>query len=319
MKENKYINKLRLIKTFYCVNHDEEFSRLQMWLFISFAILVPVIVSFILSIFVRYVPLININDYKNIVNYIKIFSIGLSSLVFMIGNIRNFFYKRQYIYFMQYPMINIFLIIATPIVFLMCSLFYNDNKYIDDILSIVVNFYQLIVILLFIIKNKVFINWFKKAFNRKENIIMTIAIVSVGFATFYLLQFLLGFLPKLIDKNTGNSSANQESLNGMKNSVLGTVSLFFSAVIIAPILEEILYRFFISYFCNGTIYGYIFSTILFASLHVMNDGDYVQIFPYFSLGIVNGFIYYKFKNLTPCIAIHFIGNLFSFIFILIQN
>lgn len=320
MKENIYWNKIKTLKTFYCVDHEEKFSKLQMWIFILLAILIPIIVSFVLSIFVYYVPVALIqNNYRDIVNYVKIFSIGLSSLPFIIGNFKKFFLKRQYIYFLQYPIINIFIIIVSTILVFIYSFFSKENKYYSDVLSIIITIYQIIIILLFAIKNKIFINWFKKAFNRKETILTTIVLVSIGFGIFWLLQFSFSFIPKLIDKNAGNNSANQGSLNQMKNTILGTISLFFSAVIVAPILEEILYRYFISYFCNGSIYGYLFSTLLFASLHVMSRGDYVQIFPYFALGIVNGFIYYRYKNLTPCILIHFIGNLSSFIFILINK
>lgn len=256
-------------------------------------------------------------------------SIGLAIIFFVIISIKFKFHlkrKKIYVFFLYFPFIRIILSIVLIIILSTStlSLDVNNNPFHKKIYYDIVWSFQifesivsLIIIWLFFYKNNESNVWFKKAFLVK-NLWITLLVIILGFFIFYGLQFCLSLISTAINKNDNSESANQSALKSMLGSPIGIIALFFSAVIVAPILEEILYRHFISLFFNHTIYGYICSTIYFAFLHVANAGDFNNIFPYFALGIVSGFIYYYSKNLVPCIAIHFIANLVAFIIMMIQ-
>ncbi len=81
-----------------------------------------------------------------------------------------------------------------------------------------------------------------------------------------------------------------------------------SSVIIAPVIEEWAYRGIsqqMAYKCFGNIYiAIIIQAVVFGAAH----GNWYQCLSAIPLGILNGYLYHKHKNLKLCIATHAISN-----------
>ena len=309
INENKLIHKA--IKRYgFIDNFKLDIKQIVLPLFFLLFLL-PFFVSLLMSFLIASKS--TYNFYYNISSIL----LGMIAFIWIVYNKFKVLNKKKiYIFFIAFPFMRIFLLIISTLVAILFKLDSNSNEYTTMTLAIeLLNSIALLLIVCFFIRKNIVVKvWWKKSFS-KRNLWVTFIIIAVGFGIFYLLQFVLNLIPNAISNN-GSVSENQSSLIKMTNTNFGIVTLFISAVIVAPIFEEVIYRYFVSLFFNHSIWGYFCSTIYFAFLHVAANGDFVNIFPYFSLGIVNGFIYYYFRNLAPCIAIHFIGNLLSFILIL---
>ncbi len=86
-----------------------------------------------------------------------------------------------------------------------------------------------------------------------------------------------------------------------------TKNMVWSAVIFAPILEEILLR---GIILDGFLKRYsptkaiVWSAVIFGVMHL----NPVQAVGAFVLGIALGWLYYRTKSLWPCIFLHFVNN-----------
>lgn len=146
-----------------------------------------------------------------------------------------------------------------------------------------------------------------------KQIWITVAVVVIGCLAYFLLNFVFSSIQTAI--NGSNSlSNNQSGLEMYVSDDLGIIALFLSSVIFAPIIEEFSYRMIFSEITDNKWYSVVLTVIFFAFLHVQQTADFSHIFVYFALGIVNGLIYWKLKNVTPCILVHLITNLVGFIF-----
>ena len=89
-------------------------------------------------------------------------------------------------------------------------------------------------------------------------------------------------------------------------------------VIIAPIMEELLFR---GIILDGFLKIYspakaiIWSSLLFGAIH-LNPWQFI---PAVAIGILMGWVYWKTKSLLPCIFIHFSTNLIGALMILMAN
>ena len=123
------------------------------------------------------------------------------------------------------------------------------------------------------------------------------------------------------------TSDNQEALNMLVNgSLFDKISLFVFAVLLAPFVEEIVFRkavlniFHFKYNADGSkkakIKKVIFasiailiSSLVFGLIHV-TSGDFVQIIYYAFLGIILGLLYLvSNKNIYVPIIVHLLINL----------
>lgn len=137
----------------------------------------------------------------------------------------------------------------------------------------------------------------------------------LGISVLMLLgNMIIGMLISLIPG--AEDSANQEAIAQMIE--IAPFTMVFSAVIFAPIVEELVFR--------GAIYNMIakktsaiktilISGAIFGALHVvfgLVGGDLFELIyfiQYFLMGAAFGFIYHKTKSIHVCIAVHFINNL----------
>ncbi|HPX05911.1 MAG TPA: CPBP family intramembrane metalloprotease, partial [Tenuifilaceae bacterium] len=87
---------------------------------------------------------------------------------------------------------------------------------------------------------------------------------------------------------------------------------FITAVILAPVLEELLFR---GIILKGFLKNYspvkaiVVSGLLFGIFHL---NPWQAIGASF-VGVILGWVYYKTKSIIPCIIIHFVNNLLAFI------
>lgn len=190
---------------------------------------------------------------------------------------------------------------------------------IDAISLLSVDYIFQLQIVLDIIFIAIFIFFWKKAFKNKDliidlknNVIKTIIIGLV----FCLVNILLGYITELI-VGSGDSS-NQETL--IMLSQIAPLSLIFSAVIFAPIIEELVFRGSIQTLLyrkfNPTLSA-IITGVIFGLIHVVAGllgGSFVEIIyfiTYFAMGAILGLIYAKTKNIYICISVHMLNNLIA--------
>ena len=85
-----------------------------------------------------------------------------------------------------------------------------------------------------------------------------------------------------------------------------------SAIIVAPIVEEMFYRhvllrlFLRTY--RSSLFAILYSAILFTMLHGQILIKPILIVPYLTSGIVLGYLYYKSNSIWFCILMHSLGN-----------
>jgi len=95
----------------------------------------------------------------------------------------------------------------------------------------------------------------------------------------------------------------------LKNSPSGSILiLFFISVIVAPIVEEYVFRMIIFSFIEkifGVLPALILTSFIFAVLH----GGFVQLVPLFLLAVVLQLLYMRYKSLYPSIFLHMLHNL----------
>jgi membrane protease YdiL (CAAX protease family) len=77
--------------------------------------------------------------------------------------------------------------------------------------------------------------------------------------------------------------------------------------LIAPVAEELVFRFSFKNIIGQKWLFIIVSSIVFGSLHVLS-GDFVAIFPYLFTGFVLAFFYVRTKNIFVTILAHLISN-----------
>ncbi len=87
--------------------------------------------------------------------------------------------------------------------------------------------------------------------------------------------------------------------------------MFFSSVIVAPFVEEIVFRKSIrEIFTNDFIY-IIVCALLFGGIHIISSNTYLEMLyfiPYSIFGFVFGYIYIKTNNIFTSMIFHFIHN-----------
>ena len=137
-----------------------------------------------------------------------------------------------------------------------------------------------------------------------------------------------------------SSATNQDAIDAMFNtSVLGIILLFISIVIMAPIVEELIFRKSIFKVIKDPKLALIVSTIVFGGLHVVSgtimeivlffDGsgsylnvilEFVYIIQYSMMGLGFGIAYLKSnKNITSTIFGHMLNNGISFLVMLLAK
>ena len=115
----------------------------------------------------------------------------------------------------------------------------------------------------------------------------------------------------------GNISNNQALLSKWPIYITA-----FLAIIIAPLIEELMFRGFIKKFIKNDILFVIISSLVFGALHVTSADSLQQILyiiPYSVLGLAFSLNYVKTKNIASNIFLHSAWNTIATIFLALLN
>jgi membrane protease YdiL (CAAX protease family) len=131
------------------------------------------------------------------------------------------------------------------------------------------------------------------------------------------LIILAGFITNQISSFYGLTPDIQDVVKWLleEKSIFILACLIFFGIIIAPIIEEIIFRGFLqsalkNYF--GERYAVLISAFLFAAVH-MDVFVFLQIF---ILGILLGYLYDQTKTLAASVVVHILHNSLTMIFLL---
>lgn len=130
----------------------------------------------------------------------------------------------------------------------------------------------------------------------------------------YLLMLFFSFIASLLMLVLGltDSSVNQESVESLISLVPFLTMI--TVVLLAPFVEEIVFRYLLikglkKYLPTWT--AGVISVILFAAIHVLQAGDFINIIPYLALGAGLTLAYLRTNNIMVPISLHFIQNLIA--------
>jgi len=111
------------------------------------------------------------------------------------------------------------------------------------------------------------------------------------------------------------TAMNQQLIENLTTSY--PLLMFVSAVILAPIIEEVIFRLVLmNLFKAPDWVNILFSSLAFGLMHVLS-GDFIFLIAYMMMGIPFGFVYAKTKNLWIVIVMHILQNLFATLIMLL--
>lgn len=306
-------NFLTSFRNKFGVFYNTNLNKNILYLFVLLIVAIPFILCLSLSFILKSIN--NTSSYS-IFSLLIVIGCYTTYLTILFTKYRNELRNHKlWIFFLYIPIGYVLLNIFGIIILLFFSFASEQTQnlvsiYSSYVLQIIM---EIIIIAIFETKTKILSKSFKRVFNKK-NIIALIILILVGVGLYFLLNFLLGMLNSLVGSGTSNNQANIESFS---TSVSGSILVFVSAVLLAPIFEEIIYRYYFMAFNNYSWIGLLSSILMFAFAHVYQTGDFENILPYFSLGIVNGLIIYFGRNISPCILVHLVTNLIAFIIMMV--
>ena len=155
-----------------------------------------------------------------------------------------------------------------------------------------------------------------KGFNLK-NLGIAATFVALAFAA----SILVGYLEIALFGDGEISSSNQESV---ENMILNYKFVgFIMVAIIAPFVEEIIFRYFVfrgSQKAWGTVAAFIITVVSFAGIHYLNSimagtllEDLKSVLSYLVPSFIMTFLYFKNKNLATPIMFHMLFNGIQFV------
>ncbi len=139
-----------------------------------------------------------------------------------------------------------------------------------------------------------------------------------GMVMIYVTLLIVQNIILLINKEQLGSD-NEEYISKLfTKDYLRLTILFFDLVVLAPFVEELVFRKAIfGLFGNvkNKIYPILASGFIFGIMHIMiNPSEYLQSIPYIAMGLVLGFTYYRSnENIYINVGIHMLNNLISYV------
>lgn len=178
-------------------------------------------------------------------------------------------------------------------------------------------FGDLFIVIIFILmfKNELILDLkdFKK--NYKKYIKFGIKCWLIGLLIMIFSNFIINMVIKSGTEIAGNEEAVRKLI--LSSPILGIISSAF----LAPISEEITFRFAFRKVFNRMIPFALTSTLVFAGLHVLTDFnsllDLLYLIPYGSLGFAFAIAYFKTNNIFTTIFLHILHNSITFGLIII--
>lgn len=161
-----------------------------------------------------------------------------------------------------------------------------------------------IILMLFIYRKEIIIDIkdFKK--NYKEYLSKYVLVYMVGVILMGIINIILTKITKI------ELSGNEEGIRILIKEV--PLYMFFSTVIYAPIIEELIFRKSIRNIFKNKYIFIIISGVIFGVLHISDFSNINEILfgiPYIIMGIDFAYIYYKTNNIFTTMSFHMIHNL----------
>lgn len=178
------------------------------------------------------------------------------------------------------------------------------NHYQTPFTSILLIGLELLIIALFLYYAKVkqIIRW-KALLTRKA-----LVTILLGWLSLRVPQ-IIGYL--IMTMQGVKDTANQTVIMELTKQLPLALMLIF-AIIGAPIMEEIIFRYIIpkELFVKHQKWGFVIGTLAFALIHSPSDiGSFII---YAGMGAILSFVYYKTEHLEYSIMIHFINNALAY-------
>jgi len=195
----------------------------------------------------------------------------------------------------------------------------NFNLLGKTLFNLAISLFWLIVIIL--IYQKEVIKDFKEfKINWKSKMLFALKV----FAMFMLIKILAGYVSVILSNIfnvTELTSENQSTITDLLGEY--PILMTFSAVCLAPIYEEILFRLGFRKCIKNNVLFILISGSLFGLIHIfptdLNLGvALIQSIVYVVMGVCLSYYYQKYNNIFYSIIIHFYNNLLSIIFILLS-
>lgn len=201
---------------------------------------------------------------------------------------------------------------------------YIDNNFTSETINIYFNVLIAVstaFLLIFVFRDFIKKNWdiFKE--NLLENIIW---VLTIGIGAAYLFSYLGEIVVNLLLPADAGEAGNQALVVTMVSSNM--LMMAFHAVILAPIVEELLFRglIFNSLRQRSVFWAHLISAFLFGLLHVYSyilAGDmseWIKLIPYMTAGLAFSFAYEKRQNIIAPIFLHGVKNLIAIILIYVM-
>lgn len=197
--------------------------------------------------------------------------------------------------------------------------------------------YLISAIVVVILMRKAIIKDFQ--FLKQKSFLWVLGCIGLGILIFWICNFVSNIFIMIL--NIEQEAGNEESIvNIMTSSSVNLIVMSLATIILAPILEEIIFRkclFNILGKKLSPIWVILISGLIFGSIHIIspvieaitnvmtNDAkpitifyQFVYLFVYGLMGVGLGFTYqYSKRNLVPCIIVHMINNFISVLFTII--
>ena len=180
------------------------------------------------------------------------------------------------------------------------------NSLSREIKAIYMSIYELLILcIILIIFNKKIERDFKDILkHHKEYYSKSMKYYLIGFIVMVFSNTILALL------SNGGIAGNEENVRNLFK--VNPIYVYISAVIFAPIVEELVFRQGIRNICGKNIVFIIVSGLVFGSLHVITSMttalDIFYLIPYSALGIVFALMLYKTDNIFVSMGFHFMHN-----------
>lgn len=208
------------------------------------------------------------------------------------------------------------LIVIIDTSFELLTLKWSNYNYSEDISMLLIDMITLFILLVMIRPSKEYIkNLFKdykKCLNIKEIIgrYINSSVINIGLSYLLIGAFIL-INVNIANEILNTSSAQDILYNG--SIIINSISI----VVIAPILEEIIYRKVIFkrlYKKTNVVIGIILSSVIFGLGHASDSIVFAILF-----GVILCILYEKYNNILIPISLHFVNNVMSTILLLISD
>lgn len=181
-----------------------------------------------------------------------------------------------------------------------------DIAYTEVLINLV-----LFIVIFFIYKKTLLDDWFEFKINFKKNLKIGFRLFIVLFIVKLIASVIIYILSSILGINI-LVSENQSIINLLLSSA--PIMMFISAVLLAPFVEEIIFRLGLKKIIKDPGLFILLSGLIFGFMHIFPTDinitvALIQSISYVSIGTLLAYFYVKYKNIYFVIIIHSLNNL----------